>query len=133
MSPTSAARVLAARPAPRRQQTSQPLRRVLKEIGLLFKIDADATEENRRGRALILLVQREREIKRHHCHVVSGAAQLRHQRVVTETISAIHRARARSDLNNVHDRILGATMAIGFAFGQQQSHPDHDRSPGRSA
>jgi hypothetical protein len=55
-----------------------------------------------RGRALIRFVQSERQIERHHRHLVAKVRKFPDQGVIAETISAIHRARARSNLHQMH-------------------------------
>ena len=80
----------------------QPFGRVAEKRRLLFEINVDTAEENRRAAALVLLVQRHRQVKRHHEHLVPELAQRGDERIVAETIPAIHAARAGSYLNDVH-------------------------------
>ncbi len=85
-----------------RQQVPQPIRRLSEQRGFLFEINVDAAEENGRAGALVFLVEGERQVERHHRHVVAHPPELGHQRVVAETVPAIHRAGAGGDLDEIH-------------------------------
>ena len=76
------------------------------ERRFLFEIDIDAAKKNRRAGALIFLIERQRQIEWQHQNLMTHAAQFGDERVVAETISAIHRAGAGCDLDDVHTEVL---------------------------
>ena len=80
----------------------QPVRGATDPRELLLEINIHAAEKNRRARALIFFVEREREVERQHERVVAEPAQRSDEGIVAETAAAIHAARTRSDLHNVH-------------------------------
>src|SRR6266850_1294864 len=80
----------------------KPTWRPTEKRRLLIEINIDAAKENGCVVALIFLIQCEREIKRHHLHGVAHFSESRNERVIAETVSAIHRPSARSDLENGH-------------------------------
>ena len=84
--------------AGRGKQITQPAWRAPKERGLLGQIDVDAAKEDRRAGALVLFVQRQRQVKWDHEGLVAQLAQRGYQGVIAETAPAIHGAGAGSQL-----------------------------------
>ena len=65
---------LACRPcqqAARRKQVVQPARRSPEQRRFLLEVNIDAAEEDRGAGALVLLIQRQRQIERHHQNIVA--------------------------------------------------------------
>ena len=88
---------LARRPsqqAARRKQIVQPARRSSEQRRFLLQVNIDAAEEYRRAGALVLFIERERQVERHHQGLVAQLAQRGDQRIIAETPPAIHRAGA---------------------------------------
>src|SRR6185437_5876853 len=101
------------------QQAMEPSRRVTEERPLLFEVNVDAAEENRRAAALILLVQRHWQIKGDHQDFLTLLTQRGDKRVVAETVSAVHAARAGGDLDDVHSACSVANDAASrFVIGR---------------
>src|ERR1051325_3648463 len=82
----------------------QPLRRATKPGKLLFQVNVDSAEKNRRSFALVRFIQCQGKIEWDHHRLVAQLAQCRHERVVAKTATATHAARSRCDLNVVPAR-----------------------------
>ena len=95
------------------EQLPQPARRAAVERGFLVEEDVDAAEERGRPGGGRRLVQRHRQIQRHHDGVVALPPEGRDECVVAETVPAIHAAGAGGDLDEVHATATVATFQPG--------------------
>src|SRR5260370_28147003 len=88
----------------------KPVRRLPEERGLLLQIEVDAGEKKRRARALILFLQRQRQIDGNQLDLMAKLPKLLYQRIIAETISAIHCAGPGGNLNDIQ-----SFLAVGFS------------------
>ncbi len=70
----------------------------------VFQVDVNAPVEDGGARALVRLVQCQRQIQGHHEDIVAQLAQPAHERIVTDAVSAIHGSRSRRQLDDPHGR-----------------------------
>src|SRR5438105_8097504 len=77
-----------------------------KNLRFLLEVNIDAPEKNGRAGALVLLFQSHWQIKRDHGDRMRLLSQRPHQRIITETVSAIHSARAWCNVNDIQGSIL---------------------------
>ena len=90
----------------------QPARCASKERRFLFEVNTDTAEEDRRAGALILFIQRQRQVERHHQGLVAQLAQCGDERVIAEAAPAIHWAGAGSELQDVHLEGVGHRYTV---------------------
>src|SRR5258708_3329998 len=84
----------------------KPTGRAAEQPRFLFEINVDTAKKDGRTGALISFIQSQRQIERHHEHLVPQSPQGSDQRIIAQAIAAIHAAGARGKLKDLHGSCL---------------------------